>query len=352
MKMTEEGARERAVQAVGIHRTDHTINCITNAILTACAAESEVSAAQPVTKEREKSVEFARNDEAAKWSPIVDALQQTAEKLAAQLASVTKELGEARDELSEAFKDAVKFRQELAEANRLLEKMPCDHRRADLMIEEHEDGGPAGTCTTKYCRACRERGALRTQLASVTKERDKARKKLTIALTALKAIHQHGTGSGVIPCPQDYNFYIDPIEREAWYARNSEVATLKAELEALRKVAEARKSLPRIVCLCGSGRFKEAFDDAEFNETLAGRIVLTIGCNTKDIARSAELAHHKPALDELHKRKIDLADEVYVLNVGEYIGESTRNEIEYAEAHGKPIRYLEALAAAKEPHAG
>lgn len=98
---------------------------------------------------------------------------------------------------------------------------------------------------------------------------------------------------------------------------------------------------PRIVCLCGSGRFREAFEQAEYDETLAGRIVLTIGCNTKDIARTAELAHHKPALDELHLRKIDLADEVLVLNVGGYIGESTRREIAYATAHGKPVRYLE-----------
>jgi cell division protein FtsB len=52
----------------------------------------------------------------------------------------------------------------------------------------------------------------------------------------------------------------------------------------------------------------------------------------------------KIALDELHKRKIDLADEVLVLNVGGYIGESTRSEIEYARKLGKPVRYLESAA--------
>ena len=51
----------------------------------------------------------------------------------------------------------------------------------------------------------------------------------------------------------------------------------------------------------------------------------------------------KIALDELHKRKIDLCDEVYVLNVGGYIGDSTRSEIEYAEAHGKRVRYREPI---------
>lgn len=107
---------------------------------------------------------------------------------------------------------------------------------------------------------------------------------------------------------------------------------------------------PLIVCLCGSGRFKEAFDEAEFSETLKGRIVLTIGCNTKDIARDADWEHVKPMLDELHRRKIDLADEILVLNVGGYIGDSTRGEILYAEGLGKRIRYLEPLEVIPENH--
>jgi hypothetical protein len=98
---------------------------------------------------------------------------------------------------------------------------------------------------------------------------------------------------------------------------------------------------PRIVCLCGSGRFRETYEQAEAKETLAGNIVLTIGVNTKDVARDPALSGMKPFLDELHLRKIDLADEILVLNVGDYIGESTRNEITYAEKTGKPIRYWE-----------
>lgn len=86
-----------------------------------------------------------------------------------------------------------------------------------------------------------------------------------------------------------------------------------------------------------------AFEKAEAEETLAGRIVLTIGVNTKDVARCEDLAHHKPMLDELHKRKIDLADEILILNVDGYIGESTRSEIEYASAKGKAIRFLETV---------
>lgn len=117
----------------------------------------------------------------------------------------------------------------------------------------------------------------------------------------------------------------------------AQLAAALAEIERLERPAD----FPRVVCLCGSGRFRDAFEQAEFDETLSGKIVLTIGCNTKDIARTPDLEHHKPMLDELHKRKIDMCDEVLVLNVGGYIGSSTRSEIEHAEKIGKPIRYLE-----------
>lgn len=109
----------------------------------------------------------------------------------------------------------------------------------------------------------------------------------------------------------------------------------------LARDAPAPRDRPAIVCLCGSGRFREAFERAEFDETLAGKIVLTIGCNTKDIARDVDWQHVKPMLDELHLRKIDLADEVLILNVGGYIGESTARELAYARSLGKTVRFWE-----------
>jgi len=112
-------------------------------------------------------------------------------------------------------------------------------------------------------------------------------------------------------------------------------------IERKRRVIQLKTDFPKIVCLCGSGRFMDEFHAAEERETLAGNVVLTIGANTKDVARDTSLSHHKPMLDELHKRKIDLADEILVLNVGGYIGESTRSEIQYAQAQDKPIRFLE-----------
>ena len=107
--------------------------------------------------------------------------------------------------------------------------------------------------------------------------------------------------------------------------------------------AAAKK--PAIVCLCGSTRFMDAFQQANWRKTLGGEIVLSVGrpqglsFGSKEEFLGKEAA---AALDELHKRKIDLADYVLVLNVGGYIGESTRSEIDYALAQGKRVDYLEA----------
>lgn len=104
---------------------------------------------------------------------------------------------------------------------------------------------------------------------------------------------------------------------------------------------------PTIVCLCGSTRFSDAFQKANLLETLAGNIVLTIGCDLRsDTVTFRDLsdeqrAEIKASLDELHLRKIDLADEVLILNVNGYIGESTRRELAYANEHGKRVRFLE-----------
>jgi hypothetical protein len=125
-------------------------------------------------------------------------------------------------------------------------------------------------------------------------------------------------------------------------ARNGPESGIKPGLAINAKDGQPR---PTVVCLCGSTRFIEEFRAANLRETLAGRIVLSIGCDTKsdsDLLALGELTEEKKvALDELHKRKIDLADEILVLNVGGYVGSSTRSEIEYAEKAGKRVRWLE-----------
>lgn len=101
---------------------------------------------------------------------------------------------------------------------------------------------------------------------------------------------------------------------------------------------------PPIIVLCGSTRHMQAFEDANRILTATGHIVLSVGCNMKVAnelwSSPADAERIKQELDELHMRKIDLADRVLVLNEDGYMGQSTRNEIAYAQALGKPIDYL------------
>ena len=99
---------------------------------------------------------------------------------------------------------------------------------------------------------------------------------------------------------------------------------------------------PTVVCLCGSTRFSEAFRKANFQLTLEGKIVLSIGCDTRSDDGLGLTDADKEKLDSLHLRKIDLADEVLILNVGGYIGSSTRRELDYSIRQGKRVSYLEA----------
>jgi hypothetical protein len=98
---------------------------------------------------------------------------------------------------------------------------------------------------------------------------------------------------------------------------------------------------PPIVCLCGSSRFRAEYEFEADRLTHEGFIVLTIHCFKGQHREVPGMdGAVRESLDELHKRKIDLADSVYVLNVSGYVGDSTRSEIAYAEAHGKPISYM------------
>lgn len=136
--------------------------------------------------------------------------------------------------------------------------------------------------------------------------------------------------------------------------RDKRIASLKAQNRTLReemarlsarlREEQLAPGRPPIVCLCGSTRFVEEFNRQARRLTIAGEIVLSIEIVTSQ-TMVEDPQHADPALkvrlDELHLRKIDLADRVFVLNVGGYIGDSTRAEIEYAEKIGKPIEFLE-----------
>jgi len=96
-----------------------------------------------------------------------------------------------------------------------------------------------------------------------------------------------------------------------------------------------------VITLCGSTRFKEQFLEAQKRLTLEGNIVISVGLFGHSGDNEVWTEGTKQMLDDMHKRKIDMADSIYVINVGGYIGDSTRSEIQYARKNGKRIDYLE-----------
>lgn len=106
----------------------------------------------------------------------------------------------------------------------------------------------------------------------------------------------------------------------------------------------------KIVTLCGSTKFKKEFLEVQKKLTLLGYIVISVGLfghsGDNEVWENMDegtLTKTKSMLDDMHKRKIDLSDMIYVINVGGYIGESTRSEIEYAISTGKEVHYLESV---------
>jgi len=108
------------------------------------------------------------------------------------------------------------------------------------------------------------------------------------------------------------------------------------------------RKIPTIVCLCGSTRFTELMLIKQWELTKKGYVVLSWCAlpdsyfQGKDKAHIGDQEGVKKIVDEVHLRKIDLSDEVLILNVGGYIGESTRNELNYAKKKGKTVLFLEA----------
>jgi len=99
----------------------------------------------------------------------------------------------------------------------------------------------------------------------------------------------------------------------------------------------------KIITLCGSTKFKEQFIKIQKKLTLQGNIVISVGLfgHADGDYQTILTKEIKVMLDDMHKRKIDLADEIFVINVNGYIGDSTKDEIQYAENTGKIIKYLE-----------
>ena len=96
----------------------------------------------------------------------------------------------------------------------------------------------------------------------------------------------------------------------------------------------------KVITLCGSTRFKEEFLAEQKRLTLEGNIVISVGLFGHAGDEEVWKEGVKEMLDDMHKRKIDMADEIFVINPGGYIGNSTKSEIDYALAAGKAVKYL------------
>lgn len=97
----------------------------------------------------------------------------------------------------------------------------------------------------------------------------------------------------------------------------------------------------KVITLCGSTRFKEDFERVNKELTLQGNIVISVGCfgHAGDVFTDEQ----KIMLDDIHKRKIDMADAIYVINKDGYVGMSTQSEILYAALHDKEIIFMEPI---------
>ena len=124
------------------------------------------------------------------------------------------------------------------------------------------------------------------------------------------------------------------------------IKIIEAEEEYAKSVSEEKHYNTKVVCFCGSTRFANTFMIERWKLEKKG--IITLGINILPNGYFIETDHHgaeqegvKDILDELHKRKIDIADEVVILNVDGYIGKSTQSELDYALSKGKKVTYLE-----------
>lgn len=134
----------------------------------------------------------------------------------------------------------------------------------------------------------------------------------------------------------DYNKLVrDKIPEEI-----NKIEGRKANYKILDEEEYQKDKKYNIITLCGSINFKDEFLKVQEKLVLEGNIVFTP--NFFDNIKKEEISlETKKMLDKMHKQKIDMSDEIYVINQGGYIGESTKLEIEYAKSKGKKVTYLE-----------
>ncbi len=97
----------------------------------------------------------------------------------------------------------------------------------------------------------------------------------------------------------------------------------------------------KVITLCGSTKFKDDFIREQKRLTLEGNIVITVGMFGHSGDDEVWTDNVKEMLDDMHKRKIDMSDEIFVINKNGYVGSSTKSEIEYALKTNKKVVFME-----------
>ena len=134
----------------------------------------------------------------------------------------------------------------------------------------------------------------------------------------------------------DYNKLVrDKIPEEI-----NKIEGRKANYKILDEEEYQKDKKYNIITSCGSIKFKDEFLKVQEKLVLEGNIVFTPNF-FNNIKKEEISLETKEMLDKMHKQKIDMSDEIYVINQGGYIGESTKLEIEYAKSKGKKVTYLE-----------
>lgn len=125
----------------------------------------------------------------------------------------------------------------------------------------------------------------------------------------------------------------------AYFNIDEEEYSVKTE-DTCSNTDNKEKKMP-VVTLCGSTKFKNEFIMVQKKLSMKGYVVLTVGLfGHSGDGEVFTTEGVKEMLDKVHLRKIDMSDEIFVINVDGYIGDSTKNEIRYAVKHGKKIKFL------------